>query len=483
MYKKRGKIGIMYNELLKALEAQNISKNQFCKDVNISKAYINKVFGGSTPMSERLFTSILALPYLSDKVKEEITKVRFESKHGENYELVMYFNEAAKEFDKRSMPNDIIETELPGEGLILTDKNEIVRLAYSLAKHSIKSGAVLCSNHTYAQKDIDDALYTAFYERDEEQLDTNFIHIMEKPYVFNKKYIDCIWSALRYGTIGIIPLVTDEVIASFLLPHVMVCDKFVLMWNEECDKAHFVCDHALGSAVRDGFNSLKERSVPFSVVCVDEAEIMTKEAPDPFSITAESPVVIDCVPGCFANEPNPEIWMQVVRTDLPDKKAKLLIDSYLNHHHFHLKNIKKHYIVSDSLLSFARTGQCASLSHRYINDFSVQLRKITLDTWKDSFKNEKNFIIYSTKIFFPPFVQMDYCRSSTRIHLNSVYRKFHIYNVTLTINHSDNIGSRKFFDALLDYQTNPDAIMTGTQIDYTIESLKLLCDNGYAQYR
>ena len=78
---------------------------------------------------------------------------------------------------------------------------------------------------------------------------------------------------------------------------------------------------------------------------------------------------------------------------------------------------------------------------------------------------------------------MDYCRSSTRIHLNSVYRKFHIYNVTLTINHSDNIGSRKFFDALLDYQTNPDAIMTGTQIDYTIESLKLLCDNGYAQYR
>lgn len=467
----------MYNEILKALEAQNISKNQFCKDINISKAYINKVFAGSTPMSERLFTSILALPYLSDKVKEEITKVRFESKHGENYELVMYFNEAAKEFDNRPVPDDIKEIGLPDEGLIVSDRNMIVNLVYSLAKYSIKSGAVLCTNHTYEQKDIDDALYTAYYERDEEQLDTNFIHIMEKPYVFNKKYINCIWSALRYGTIGIIPFVTDEVITSFLLPHVMVCDKYVLMWNEECDKAHFVCNHALGSAVRENFISLKEKSAPFSVICVDEAGIMTKEASDPFSITAESPIVIDSVPGCFVNEPDPDIWTQVVRKDLPDKKAKLLIDSYLNHHHFHLKNMKKHYIASDSLLSFARTGHYASLSHRYIDDFSAQLRKITLDTLKDSFKKEKNFIIDSTKIFFPPFVQMDYCQSSARIHLNSVYRKFHIYNVTLTVNHSENIGSQKFFDALLDYQTNPDSIMTGTQIDYMFESLKLLCDN------
>ncbi|MGN0468244.1 MAG: helix-turn-helix domain-containing protein [Acutalibacteraceae bacterium] len=467
----------MYSNILKALESQNISKNQFCKDINISKAYINKVFNGSTPMSERLFASILALPYLSDKVKEEITKTRFESKHGENCELVMYFNEVAKGFENSLIPKDIKETELPCESLIISERNRIVSLAYSLAKYSVKSGSALCSNHTYAQKDIDDALYTAFYERDEAQSDTNFVHLIEKPHIFNKSYINFIWSALRYGTICIAPLATDEVITSSLMPYVMVCDKYALMWNEECNRAHFICENAFSNAIRDNFISLKEKSSPFSVICVDEAKIMTKEVSDPFQVSAESPVVVSSVPGSCVEELEFDTLAEVVRKDLPEKTANFLIHSYLNYHHFQSESIKKHYIISDSLLSFAKTGEYASISHRYINDFSAKLREKTIDKLKDAFKEDKNYIIDSEKIFFPPFVQIDYYQSSARIHIDSVYRKFHVFNACVIINHADNIDSKKFFNALLDYQTNPDTLMTAAQIDYTLENLKLLCDN------
>lgn len=467
----------MYSVILSALEAQNISKNQFCKDINISKSYINKVFNGSTPMSERMFTSILSLSYLSDEVKEEVTRTRIENKHGENYDLVMYFNEVAKKFEDSLIPKSIKEIALPDEGLMISERNVIVSLAYSLAKHSINSGAVLCSNHTYAQKDIDDALYTAYYERDEEQLEISFIHIIEKPHIFNKNYINCIWSALRYGTVCIKPFATDEKITSSLFQYVMACGPYSLMWNEEYDRALFIHEPALSSAIMDNFLALKEKSVPFSVICMDEATIMTKESTDLFNITSESPIVVCSVPGSCVNELGVDTWTEVVRKDLPEKTANFLIQAYQNYHHFQLENIKKHYIISDSLLSFAKTGRYASISHRYINDFSPELRKKTIDKLKDAFKEDKNFIIDATKIFFPPFVQIDYYQSSTRIHIDSVYRKFHVYNASVIVNHNDNIGSKRFFDALLDYQTNPEALMTGTQIDYTLESLKLLCDN------
>ncbi|MDO4380722.1 MAG: hypothetical protein Q4D20_07610, partial [Clostridia bacterium] len=97
-------------------------------------------------MSERLFAAILSLPYLSDKLKEEITKTRFESKHGENYELLMFFNETAKDFEQSLVPKEIKEIEFPNEGLVLSDKITIIRLTYSLAKYSIESGEVLFSN-------------------------------------------------------------------------------------------------------------------------------------------------------------------------------------------------------------------------------------------------------------------------------------------------------------------------------------------------
>ena len=353
----------------------------------------------------------------------------------------------------------------------------IISLIYSLAKYSIKTGSVLYSNHTYTQKDIDDALYTAFYERDESLPDTNFIHIIEKPHIFNKNYINCIWSALRYGTINIKPLATEEILSSPLFPYVMVCDKYTLMWNEKCDNAHFVCDPTLSNVISDRFFSLAKKSFPFINICTDEAEIMTKETSDYFNISVQKPIVVCSIPGSCVEELGYNTWAEVIRKDLPKKTADFLIHSYINYHHFQLKNISKHYALSDSIFEFVKTGNYAPISHRYINNFPPHLIKNTIKKWKESFKKDNNYIINSNKIFFPPFVQIDYYPSSTQIHFDSIYRKFNIYSSSITINHSDNAGTKKFFDALLAYQTNPDVLLTDTQIDYTLENLLLLCDN------
>lgn len=467
----------MYSEILKALESQNISKNQFCKDVGISKAYINKVLNGKTPMSERFFMSILSLPYISDKVKATVTRTRFENKHGENYDLIMYFNEVAKEFENRLTPKRIKEIELPNESKSVSDRDILISLIYSLTKYSIKNDLVLYSNHTYAQKDIDDALYTAFYERNEALIDANFVHIIEKPYVFNKNYIDCIWSALRYGTINIKPLATAETLSSPLFPYVMVCDKYTLMWNEECDCAKFICEPILSNAIGTGFSSAAKKSSPFIIVCVDEAEIMTKETSNRFNVSVQKPIVVCSVPGSCVGEFGYNTWAEVVRKDLPKKTADFFIRTYLIYKRFQFKSMSKYYVLSDSVFEFVKTGNYAPISHRYINDFPPHLIKKIMKNWKESFKEDNGFIINSNKIFFPPFVQIDYYPSSTQIHFNSIYRKFNIYSSSIIINHGDNIGTKKFFEALLSYQTNADVLMTDAQIDYSLEKLLLLYDN------
>ncbi|MDO4381199.1 MAG: hypothetical protein Q4D20_10040, partial [Clostridia bacterium] len=329
--------------------------------------------------------------------------------------------------------------------------------------------------HTYDQEEIDNALYSAFYNRDEKKIETNFLHFIEKPHVFNKHYIKCIWAALRYGTINIKPLATEESLTSPLFPYALVCGKYTLLLNEKCDRAYFVCEPALSSAISENFLSLKKKSSPFIIVCVDEAEIMTRETSDCFNVASEKPVIVCSIPGACVKELTYDCWNEVVRKDLPKKEADFLSYSYLNYHHFQLENIQRHYILSDSLLEFAKSGEYASISHRYINSFPSSLRKTIIKNLKEAYKEKKNFIINSDKISFPNFVQIDYYPSSTRIHFDSVYRKFNIYNTSAIISHNDSAGSKKFFEALLAYQTGVKSLLTATQTDYTFESMLLLC--------
>ncbi len=452
----------MHHILNDIIKESGVSKAQFARDLDISRSYAIALLDGSRPLPKFLFEKLKTFDYVFEKHIAELSDMYLKLRHSdESIDLVKHFLEVGEAFRVEAEKVDIPEFNLC-DNITDLDKNSIVGAACALLIEAIEKKYKIYTNYPFSFGELDEALYATYQNKYSHDFSV-INHIVTFSDTVDEQGILSLWKSLRWGCLRVPAKIISQEPHALVNPYYIVSSDRLILFSFDSSRGTIIKSSSLADLYISEHKKIADNAHDLFYIIEDESQLLsrTEFVGTEFYLCYANlfcPVALTDYDLLYRNT-----------TDIPHELKDILIKAFLNYYS-NMGDVTNFLIPEKALEKFMKTGLVHIVSEKYLKPFSIDDRKIALESLIESVPIK---LVRRKALDLPDGFSFELTDKYISIHFVLTYPGHTDYELYATIKRDTYHGLDDFLNTLAEYLTSSTMVLSDEQTKFKLKQLSL----------